>query len=408
MSIAKLDIFIKFSKEEIQLGQLVLDGSSVLFKYADDYLKTGYNISPFKLKFDASIQENPRVPFGGLFGVFSDSLPDAWGQLLLRRYLNSKGLILENINSLDQLSYVGANGLGALIYRPSNNRGEKNVEVDLDNLYSNISEVLKGESSKIIDQLFEYGGSPGGARPKIYASYNKAADTLIYDNSIFTGGYENWILKFAATVDSNEIANIEMAYYYMALDAGLKMSTCKLFHGKSGKTYFGTKRFDRIGTNRLHMISVAGLLHDNYQQSQIDYGTIMQQGSELVGSAQVHEQILRQASFNIFAHNRDDHSKNFAFLMDEKGVWSFAPSYDLTFSSSSQGQHSTTCSGNGIDPGTKELLELASHFSIKKGKDIIAQVKDVVSNWKLYADKAEVSFRGQKSIDKVLQSLVVK
>jgi len=134
----------------------------------------------------------------------------------------------------------------------------------------------------------------------------------------------------------------------------------------------------------------------------------MQQAAELVGSAQVYEQILRLASFNIFAHNRDDHSKNFAFLMDKNGVWKFAPSYDLTFSSSSQGQHSTTCAGNGINPGTKELLELANHFSIKKGKEIVAQVKDVVNNWKIYADKADVSVGAQKSIDKVLKSLVVK
>ena len=226
---------------------------------------------------------------------------------------------------------------------------------------------------------------------------------MIYGSSTPDKGYEHWIIKFATTIDSSDIANVELAYYLMARDAGIEMTECKLFTGESGKKYFGTKRFDRIGNNRLHMLSAAGLLHDDYEHSQLDYGHLIYQGRELTGSAEVHEQVLRLAAFNVFAHNRDDHSKNFAFLMDEGGQWEFAPAYDLTFSSSSQGQHSTTCGGNGSDPGSKELFELADQFSIRNGKAIIEQVQNTISNWNQYAERAEVSKASHKLIGKVIR-----
>lgn len=407
MLLTKLNVFIRFFDDEILIGQLVLDGREILFKYSDQYLETGHNISPLKLNFSSDIQTGPIHPFGGLFGVFADSLPDAWGNLLLKKHLNKTSVRAETLNSLDRLSFVGENGLGALVYKPSSNTEETQLgNIDLDTLNSDIVEVLKGESRDVIDLLFEKGGSPGGARPKIYASYNKSIDTLIHGNSILEEGYEHWIIKFAASVDSDDIANVEMAYYYMALAAGLEMNECRLFSGNSDKQYFGTKRFDRVGNKRIHMISAAGLFHDDYEHSQLDYGILIQESGKLIDSATAHDQLLRQAAFNVFAHNRDDHSKNFAFLMDPNGRWRLAPAYDLTFSSSSQGQHSTTCAGNGINPGSKELLSLTEHFSIKNGKQIIEEVKDAVSNWSGYAEKAEVTNGSRKSIKKVLDALI--
>jgi serine/threonine-protein kinase HipA len=400
---SKINVFIQFAGSEKLVGQLVLDEKNVLFKYADSYLESGHNISPSKLKFDNSVQLAPVKPFDGLFGVFADSLPDAWGYLLMKKYLSKKGVLMVSLNSLDRLTYVGSNALGALIYKPCVNQNSyENSSVDLDLVNSNVKEVLKGESSEVIDDMIKFGGSPGGARPKIYANYNKGNNVLMSGSNVLEVGYEHWIIKFAATIDSDDIANVEMAYYYMALEAGLAMNECKLFTGKSDKKYFGTKRFDRVESKKLHMISAAGLLHDDYEHSQMDYGILMHWGKLLVGSSVVYEQILRLAAFNVFAHNRDDHSKNFAFLMDESGQWSFSPAYDLTFSSSSQGHHSTTVSGNGFTPGTKELLELVDHFSISKGKQIIKQVKGAVSQWSYFAKKAQVSTESRKAIEKAL------
>ncbi|MBN4072197.1 type II toxin-antitoxin system HipA family toxin [Flavobacteriales bacterium AH-315-E23] len=409
MNVDKLNVYFRFGAQEELVGQLVRDGREILFKYSDDYLEYGSNISPLKLDFTDRVQVGPANPFKGLFGVFADSLPDAWGYLLMKKYLNKKGIAMETLGTLDHLAFVGDNGLGALLYKPTTGDWATEAkEVDLDYLNTNVQEVLQGASGKIIDELFEKGGSPGGARPKIYACYNPSDDLLTYGSYTLQGGYEHWIVKFAATVDANDIANIELAYYYMALDAGLLMSESKLFTGLSGKKYFGTKRFDRIEDERLHMISAAGLLHDDYERSQLDYGILMQQGRELIGTAKVLGQLLLRAAFNIFTHNRDDHSKNFAFLMDTSGQWELAPSYDLLFSSSSQGQHSTTCAGNGVDPGSKELLELAEHFSVKNGKEIIERAKGTVSRWDEFAEQAEVSKGSRVPIGKVIHSLIKK
>jgi serine/threonine-protein kinase HipA len=400
---SKINVFIDLANNEQLVGQLILDEKDVLFKYSASYLENGYNISPLKLKFDNSVQLAPVGPFDGLFGVFADSLPDAWGYLLMKKHLSEKGIVMANLNSLDRLTYVGNNALGALVYKPCVEEERHNQSsIDLDLINTNVKELLSGESAEVIDEIFTLGGSPGGARPKIYVNYNNEDDVLMSAGNELQKGFEHWIIKFASTLDSNDIANVEIAYYAMALEAGVQMNECKLFTGKSGKTYFGTKRFDRIGRHKLHMISAAGLLHDDYERSQMDYGTLMHEGKVLVGSSIIQEQILRLAAFNVLSHNRDDHSKNFAFVMDKNGQWRFAPAYDLTFSSSSQGHHSTFVSGNSLNPGTKELLELVDHFSISKGKQIIQQVKEVVSKWSYFADQAEVSNESKVSIQKVL------
>ena len=124
MKINKLDVFIRFSEEEKLVGQLVLDGRDILFKYSEQYLETSQNLSPFKLNFDAAIQTGPANLFDGLFGVFSDSLPDAWGNLLLKKHLSKNKIAIETLTVLDRLSFVGENGLGALVYKPSINDGE--------------------------------------------------------------------------------------------------------------------------------------------------------------------------------------------------------------------------------------------------------------------------------------------
>ena len=123
-SIKKLDVFLHFSDREIPVGQMIQNGPQVLLKYAAEYLNRGFNISPKKLKFDESVQTTDRFPFRGLFGVFADSLPDAWGNLLLRRWLSARNISIEQLNVLDRLSFVGQNPEGALVYRPSKEETE--------------------------------------------------------------------------------------------------------------------------------------------------------------------------------------------------------------------------------------------------------------------------------------------
>ena len=405
MATTKLNVYIQFSKQEELIGQLILDGRSILFKYSDTYLKTGKSLSPNQLIFNDNPQTTKKKPFNGLFGVFADSLPDAWGYLLIKKRLSADQIAIESLNALDHLTFAGKNSMGALHYRPSVELEQEAIEINLDKLNNNISEVLSGKSNIVIDDIFKRGGSPGGARPKIYAGYNPKTDSLISDIANLPEEYEHWIIKFAADVDSKDIANVELAYYKMALDSGIEMSECRVFNSATGNSYFGTKRFDRVGNDKLHMISAAGLLHDDYEHSTLDYGNLIFQAKKLTNNAQAAEQMFRRAVFNVLSHNRDDHSKNFAFLMDPEGTWSLAPAYDLTFSSSSQGYHSTSCARNYVDPGRKELLELANVLSINKAKTTIDEIKGIIFRWRVYAKQSGVSEATIKIIETSLKTI---
>ena len=188
----------------------------------------------------------------------------------------------------------------------------------------------------------------------------------------------------------------------MALMAGLEMSDCKLFTDRSGQTYFGTKRFDRIKGKRIHTHTASGLMHDNFRMSTMDYGHLMDCAFQLEKHLKAYEKVLRLAAFNVFAHNRDDHSKNFSFLMDSKGRWSFAPVYDLTFSNSAYGFHSTMVAGESKNPGRKHLLELAKYFRIKKPELILEEVQDAISCWGSIAKECGVSKSTIKRIEKTI------
>ena len=267
--------------------------------------------------------------------------------------------------------------------------------------------VLEGASSPIIDELYEMGGSSGGARPKILVGYNPENGQLIHGVDTLPKTYEHWLIKFPSSNDRKDIAQIEYAYHMMAVAAGISMASCKLFTSASGNVFFGTKRFDRTDEGRLHLHSAAGMLNDNFRYSTIDYGHLMNATFSLERDVAGHEKMLRIAAFNVFAHNRDDHSKNISYLMDSKGNWQLAPAYDLTYSNSSHGMHNTTIAGESANPTKKHLMRLASEFGMKNGMVILQQVADAVSQWKTFAKDAGVAKESIELIDKKIQKLIV-
>lgn len=385
--INKLFVSLILGGNSFEVGELVLSGQKIFFRYNADYLKTGLNLSPIKLPFSGDIVSADKQPFEGLFGVFNDSLPDGWGRLLLDRSLSARGIDITAITPLDRLAYVGSRGMGALVYSPAIKYEKITVSVpELDTLAAEMNHVLQGTSSEIIEELFILGGSSGGARPKIFTAYNPHTDNLIYGGDNVPEGYEEWIIKFPSTSDSREIANIEFAYHKMALLAGIEMSECRLFTGNSGQVYFGTKRFDRDAHKRMHTHTASGLMHDNFRLSTMDYGHLMDCAFRLEKHVRAYEKVFRLAAFNVYAHNHDDHSKNFSFLMNTNGEWQFAPAYDLTFSYSGFGYHSTMIAGESKNPGRKELMRLAAHFGLKNAGSIIEEVQEAISHWNTIAN----------------------
>ena len=145
--------------------------------------------------------------------------------------------------------------------------------------------------------------------------------------------------------------------------------------------YFATKRFDRNGGKRIHMVSVSALLETSHRIPNLDYNILMQLTLKLTNDYSQLEQLYRLMCFNVFAHNRDDHSKNFTYLYDEeKDQWRLSPAYDLTYSNTYYGEHTTTVDGNGKDPGRKELLAVGTTAGMKKNRciEIIDEIEKCV------------------------------
>ncbi len=238
----QLNVFIRFTGDEIFIGKLILDNRLIYFKYDSAFLNLGLNLSPFKLKYNNEIQVAAPDPFHGIFGVFDDSLPDGWGMLLLNRALGKKGLSLNDINILDQLAYIGDTGKGALIYRPAIIGDESfNNSIDLDRLKTAMDKVYYGTSTEVIEELMSLGGSSGGARPKANVGYNPKTNEIIHGQNILPHDFTHWIIKFPGSGDPRDLANIEFAYYKMAVAAKIAMSECRLLESSNGLQVFATK-----------------------------------------------------------------------------------------------------------------------------------------------------------------------
>lgn len=404
--VQRIKVSVSLEGKNIEVGELVSNERSIYFRYHSAFLDSRLELSPFHLKLSDQIYEGAPAMFDGLPGVFADSIPDGWGRLVLDRALTARGVLVEDITALERLSYVGKSGMGALQYEPVVEDNDAQLQVKLDELAKEVKSVLSGEASDIIEDLVLLGGSSGGARPKILVGLHPRTSRLMQNIDALPLGYEAWLIKFPSQTDRPDVANIELAYSFMAKAAGIEMSPCRLLKGKSGKTYFATKRFDRTPKGKLHMHSAAGLMHDDFRHSTMDYGKLMDCAYRLDKGAAGYEKILRLAAFNVFAHNRDDHSKNVSFLMDAHGQWRLAPAYDLTFSSSSHGHHSTMVAGESLNPGTEHLMKLAQVFKVKKAKLIIAEVKDAISRWPQHSRKAGVSKTAQQLIGKRVESLL--
>lgn len=404
--IKKIYVSIQFDAEEIEVGELVSENKLIYFKYYPQFVKRGLEISPIKLKLNTDINAANSIPFDGLFGVFFDSLPDGWGRLLLDRTLTARGISIAHLTPLDRLAYVGNQGMGALLYKPEITVENLNdFKIELDEIANATQQIIAGTATEVLDELFQLGGSSGGARPKILVGYNPTTQHIINADKELPSGYEHWLIKFPTSSDSRDIANIEYAYYKMAVDAGIEMSACQLFKGQSGKVYFGTKRFDRQENKKLHLHSAAGMMHDNFRLSALDYGHLMDCAFQLERDIKAYEKVLRLAAFNVFANNRDDHSKNFSFLMDATGKWRLAPAYDLTFSYSGHGMHSTMVAGESANPTRQHLMKLATYFKINNANLIIDEVQAVVTNWRKYAALYDVKSNSKNSIQKVIGRL---
>ena len=355
--------YLKVFYNDILVGTLAKTPERVVaFEYDLDWLNNGFSISPFSLPLIKKVFIPKYEPFDGLFGVFNDSLPDGWGRLLVDRLFLKNKINPTEIDNLNRLAVVQESGMGALTYKPEHRFQTENDVSNLDILARECSKILESQNSDNLDELFQLGGSSGGARPKILTSI---------DN-------EDWIIKFPSSTDPKNISEKEYQYSLCAKDCGINMTETKLFPSRICSGYFGIKRFDRKNGKKVHMVSVSGLLETSHRLPNLDYNLLMKLTLELTRNYEDIEQLFRLMCFNVFAHNRDDHSKNFSYLYDDnKKEWHLSPAYDLTYSSSFNGEHATTINGEGKNPSLDDVLAVAKNIGLneKSAKEIALDIQ---------------------------------
>lgn len=336
------------------------------FQYDREWLENGFSISPFSLPLEDRVFVPKSDVFEGVFGVFSDSLPDGWGRLLVDRMLLARSIQPQTVRAVTRLGIVGCSGMGALEYVPELFPTEEKDTFDLEQLAKECELVFQEKEPTNLDELFQLGGSPGGARPKVLVRIEE----------------EPWLIKFPSPYDAPSIGLEEYQYMQCAAKCGILVPEVRLFPSEKGEGYFGVRRFDRLESGKVHMISVSGLLETSHRIPNLDYLDLMKLTYILTKDNRQMEELYRRMCFNVFAHNRDDHSKNFSYYFDEKETrWKLTPAYDLTYSNSVGGEHATCVNGNGKNPGMEELLAVgkASGMSERRLRNIVEEIREIVA-----------------------------
>lgn len=345
---------------------------------------------------------NPET-FHGLPGLIADALPDKFGNALIDAYMVNLGIAPSDISTMQRLLYMGHRGMGALEFEPAMTSKEDKAAVPLamSELVENARRALCGKIQDVGPDIIRIGSSAGGARAKAVVGFNPEGNDLVSGQFDLPAGYEHWLLKFDGVGEAgnfgstNGFGRIEYAYHLMARAAGIDMMECRLLE-EGGRAHFMTKRFDRVGNEKLHAQSLCALLHADFNVPYVhDYGLyfrtvqILRLGKLALG------QSYRRMVFNVMSKNCDDHTKNLSFLMDKNGSWSLAPAYDLSYAHNpAEGkwtrQHQMLINGKARDITERDLLDVAHQFNINHANEIIDEVKEAVSQWGYFANQAGV------------------
>lgn len=403
------------------------------FEYDTTFLKNNLNLAPIKMPIEGAARRvftfselRDVKTFKGLPGLLADVLPDKYGNALINTWLTRQGRASDSLNPVEILCFIGQRGMGALEFEPtilkSNNTASK---IEISNLIEiaegilsgrkDFSSKLKPNEEKALLDILKIGSSAGGARAKAIIAYNTKTYEVRSGQADAPKGFTHWLIKFDGVTDkqfgsSSGYGRVEMAYHLMAKDAGIEMTECKLFE-ENGRAHFMTRRFDRKnGKDKLHVQSFCAMQHYDFNEvNQYSYEQLFETMRMLGLPYPQAEQLYRRMVFNVMARNCDDHTKNFAFIMDKKGNWSLSPAYDVCHAyrpgSEWVNQHALSINGKRKNILKTDLLEVAKRMNVKKAPSIIKQIGDVVGNWKEYANKVKVDRKLKEAIEKTLVTI---
>ena len=385
------------------------------FQYDPDFRSLGVQVAPVMMPLRDEVYSFPALnpdSFHGLPGLLADSLPDKFGNAVLRAWVKARGADPGSLTPIDRLCYTGTRGMGALEFRPALFReGDEAEAVRVDDLAHLAAEVLRQRTearATLVPGMTDFapilkvGSSAGGARAKALIGWNEATGEVRSGQTRLPAGFGYWLLKFDGLdgngdkegSDRSGYGRVEYAYHLMAREAGLEMTECRLWDGR----HFMTRRFDRLpGGGKLHMQSLAALEHFDFNEPALySYEDAFDLCARIVGDMRAQDQLFRRMCFNVLAWNCDDHVKNVAFLMDRAGVWSLAPAFDVTYAWNPEGAwtgaHQMSVNGKRRDIGDEDLLAAARAAGLKprRAREALDRVRAAVARWPDFANEANV------------------
>lgn len=398
-----------------RVGALALDPASgfYAFEYDPQWAHSGVELAPIFMATAAApttfvFPTLPVETYDRLPAMIADALPDDFGNALTTAYLANGGVRTQDITPLDRLAYLGNRGIGALEFHPMRGpRTRKATAIELSELVVAARGALTGDLgdengiTDALKHLIAVGTSAGGARAKAVVALNPETGELRSGQVPADPGFEQWLLKFdgvGADPDLGATGNfgrIEYAYHRMAVAAGIEMTQCRLLE-EGGRAHFMTRRFDRTADGgKVHTQTLCALSHLDFRQVGVhDYAQLFLLIEQLGLGPDTRAEVFRRMTFNVAAANCDDHTKNFAFLLDEGGAWRLSPAYDVTHSHAPSSkwtrQHLMAVNGQTVGITRADVMEVGDRFAVPAAADNVERVLESVAKWQTYADEARV------------------
>lgn len=395
------------------------------FQYDKEFLASGLDLSPLLMPLERGdviyeFQENRNLStFKGLPGLLADILPDKYGNALINTWLLRNGRSTNSLNPVELLCFIGKRGMGALEFSPEEPKASSgSTKIEMNELVQIAEQILMGkkdfetdlthEEEKALLDILKIGSSAGGARAKALIAYNEKTGEVRSGQTNALNGFEHWMIKFDGVTDtqfgaSHGYGRVEMAYYLMALDAGIHMMESRILE-ENGRAHFMTKRFDRVGgKEKIHIQTFCAINHFDFNEVLLySYEELFETMRMLNLSYPEAQEMYRRMVFNVMSRNCDDHTKNFSFMMNQNGEWSLSPAYDVchAYRPDSQwvSQHALSINGKRKNITRDDLLTVGKLMNIKGANDLIDEVKNSCAKWKFFAETAQVEPRLRDAI----------